>query len=451
MGRRDERTGANDRETTFFKGKRENEKVKNGNEVDLKNREDERGGALKKRWKRLSAVWTEKRRNDEPLGSASDALNVEKKRRATMIFDTKKKEAESIVANPGEARNVVAKLKKWLDDFGGARRASGVFDVVGTTFRALEATFSGEYRGFSSTAVVALVAASLYCVSPIDAIFDGIPGLGLCDDLFVVATTLKTLASEIRAFRSWERTKSARNVWGERAKRLAAIERVVLCPGWLTAEANGDEIVEILRPIFPNAAFDFYRWPSNVDWAAARDYVDGPGIDEFAEFAATLTTPPERIAAIGHSLGARLAVRTLARRARAGAPRLGAAFLFGAAIDSDDFDVADAARNVAAPLGNFCAASDRVLKYAYQTVESKQPLGLRGAEIKWANYVDCEVAGDEEYWIEIGENVASAISLLGSKTFLTKFSVASEAAAKASEASRHRFALYATFFRDVFE
>ncbi|MBR4835073.1 MAG: DUF1232 domain-containing protein [Thermoguttaceae bacterium] len=393
---------------------------------------------------RLASMRERARRADE----TGDALNAEARRRATEIFDAKKREAETVVANPDEARTVVAKWSGWLEKFGGA---SGVFDGVKTAFRALEATLSGEYRGFSPKAVAALAAAALYCVAPVDAIFDGIPGLGLCDDLFVVAATLKTLASEIRAFRTWERAKAARAVWGVRAKRLAAIERVVLCPGWLTAEASGDEIVEILRPIFPNAAFDFYRWPSNVDWATARDRVDGPVVGEFAKFASTLTIAPERTALIGHSLGARLAVRALARRARESAAPFGAAFLFGAAIDADDPEIAEAARAVDAPLGNFCAASDRVLKYAYRTVEAKRPLGLRGSERKWANYVDCEVSGDEEYWIEIGENVASAISLLGSKTLWAKFSVASETASKATEASRHRFALYASFFRDVFK
>lgn len=388
----------------------------------------------------------------ETANEASAALNDEKKSRATRIWEGKKGEAESVLSNPAKARSVVANFKKWLEKFASpkifAARSNAAFDGVKTLFRALEATFSGEYRGFSKKTLVALTAAALYCVSPLDAIFDGIPGLGLCDDIFVVAAALKAFAGDLRTFRRWERTKAARELFRDGRERLAAIERVVLCPGWLSAEASVDEIVEILRPTFPQATFDCYRWPSNVPWKAAREHVDGDGVELFAQFAETLPIEPEKIAIVGHSLGARLTARALARRARRGEPPLGAAFLLGAAVDADEPELEAAARGVRAPLGNFFAAADRVLKYAYQTAEGKRPLGLRGSKRKWENYVDCEVSGDEEFWLEFGENAAA---LLGNKALFWKFPLSADVAAKAMEASRHCFAQYASFFRDVFE
>ncbi|MBQ9799274.1 MAG: alpha/beta fold hydrolase [Thermoguttaceae bacterium] len=385
---------------------------------------------------------------------ADAALNDEKKRRATRIWEEKKSEAENVLANPTEARSVVANFKKWLEKFAStknwaARTSGAAFDGVKTLFRALEATFFGEYRGFSKKTLVALTAAALYCVSPIDALFDWIPGLGICDDLFVVAAALKAFAAETRTFRRWERTKAARELFAGTARRLAEIERVVLCPGWQSAGASVDEIVEILRPAFPRATFERYRWPSNVPWKTAREYVDGDGVEEFAQYAATLPTDPAKIAVVGHSLGARLTTRALARRTRRGEAAFGAAFLLGAAVDADEPELEAAARGVLAPLGNFYAASDRVLKYAYQTAEGKRPLGLRGAERKWENYVDCEVSGDEEFWLEFGENAASATALLGNKALWVKFPLSADLAAKAMEASRHSFAQYATFFRSV--
>ncbi|MBR2005015.1 MAG: hypothetical protein IJ991_12650 [Thermoguttaceae bacterium] len=101
-------------------------------------------------------------------------------------------------------------------------------------------------------------------------------------------------------------------------RRLAAVERVVLCPGWQSAEVSCDEIIETLRPVFPRALFDRFCWPSNVPWKTAREYVDGVGVDAFARFASTLPTNPANIAVVGHSLGARLTVRALARRTRRG-------------------------------------------------------------------------------------------------------------------------------------
>lgn len=382
-------------------------------------------------------------------------MNDEKKKRATRIWEEKKNEAESVLANPSKARSAVANFKNWLEKFAAPRnfanRTTAAFDGAKTLFRALEATFFGEYRGFSKKTLVALIAAALYCVSPIDALFDWIPGLGICDDLFVVAAALKAFAAETRTFRRWERTKAARELFRGVRERLATTERVVLCPGWQSAEASLDEIVEILRPVFPRATFEPYRWPANAPWKTAREYVDGAGVEAFARFASTLTTKPEKIALIGHSLGARTATRALARRTRRGEAPFGAAFLLGAAVDADDPELEAAARGVLAPLGNFCAAADRVLKYAYRTAEGKRPLGLRGAERKWENYVDCEVSGDEEFWLEFGENAASAAALLGTKELWTKFPLSADVAAKAMEASRHRFALYAAFLRDVFK
>ena len=384
-----------------------------------------------------------------------DALNDEKKSRATRLWEGKKGEAENVLSNPAKARSVVANFKKWLEKFASpkrfATRSSGAFDGVKTLFRALEATFSGEYRGFSKKTLVALTAAALYCVSPFDAIADAIPGLGLCDDIFVVAAALKAFAGDLRTFRRWERTKAARELFRDVRERLPTIERVVISPGWLSAEASFDGIVETLRPIFPRATFDAYRWPSNVPWKTAREYVDREGVEAFAQFAGASTTEPAKIAIVGHSLGARATTRELARRARSGEEPLGAAFLLGAAVDADEPELETATRGVLAPLGNFFAGADRVLKYAYQTAEGRQALGLRGAKVKWENYVDCEVSGDEEFWLEFGENAISAAAALGSKGAWGKFALTNDVAAKAAEASRHSFAQYATFFRSVFE
>ncbi len=432
--------------------------------MEIKGNGNEKKKAARAPWRALAQAGRVARENVESCRNAetnderetTGALNDEKKRSAARIWEAKKGEAENVLANPAEARSVVANFNNWLEKFASpknfATRTSGAaFDGVKTLFRALKATFGGEYRGFSKKTLVALTAAALYCVAPIDAIFDWIPGLGLCDDLFVVAAALKAFAAETRTFRRWERTKAARELFAGTTRRLAEVERVVLCPGWQSADASCDEIVEILRPIFPRAIFDRYRWPSNVPWKTAREYVDGDGVEAFAQFAATLPTDPAKIALVGHSLGARATVRALARRVRNGESPFGAAFLLGAAIDADDPELGAATRGVLAPLGNFFAAADRVLKYAYRTAEGKRPLGLNGAEREWENYVDCKVSGDEEFWLEFGENAASAAALLGNKALWVKFPLSADLAAKAMEASRHCFAQYATFLRSVLE
>ncbi|MBQ2788957.1 MAG: hypothetical protein IJE97_04915, partial [Thermoguttaceae bacterium] len=245
-------------------------------------------------FERTSARRGEERKNagGETSSGEGEIIDVaftdEKKRSATRIWEEKKAEAENALANPAEARSVVANFKKWLAKFApsGMSAATGAaFDGVKTLFRALEATFFGGYRGFSTKTLVALVAAAL-----------------------------KAFAAETRAFKRWERTKAARELFTDVGERLATIERVVLCPGWQSEGASVDEIVEILRPVFPRATFERWRWPSNAPWRTARDYVDGDGVERLAQFASTLTTEPAKVALIGHSLGARATVRALARR-----------------------------------------------------------------------------------------------------------------------------------------
>ena len=65
------------------------------------------------------------------------------------------------------------------------------------------AWWRGSYRAVNPQALLAVVAGLLYFVTPLDAIPDFIPGLGLVDDLAVLAWVLRTWGSELEAFRTW--------------------------------------------------------------------------------------------------------------------------------------------------------------------------------------------------------------------------------------------------------
>lgn len=65
------------------------------------------------------------------------------------------------------------------------------------------AWWRGEYRTIGSQALLAVVAALLYFLTPLDALPDWLPGLGLVDDLAVLAWVLSTWSEELAAFRAW--------------------------------------------------------------------------------------------------------------------------------------------------------------------------------------------------------------------------------------------------------
>ncbi|CAN7166815.1 YkvA family protein [Pseudomonas sp. LjRoot71] len=65
------------------------------------------------------------------------------------------------------------------------------------------AWWRGEYRAIDTQALLAVMAALLYFVTPIDGIPDWLFGIGLVDDLAVLAWVMRTWRNELAAFEQW--------------------------------------------------------------------------------------------------------------------------------------------------------------------------------------------------------------------------------------------------------
>lgn len=74
--------------------------------------------------------------------------------------------------------------------------------------RLLKAWKTGSYRGLSVRTLASCAIALLYVLSPVDAIPDFIPGIGLIDDAAVLALLLHSLAQDLAAFRVWEQNRN---------------------------------------------------------------------------------------------------------------------------------------------------------------------------------------------------------------------------------------------------
>lgn len=90
------------------------------------------------------------------------------------------------------------------------------------------AWWRGEYRAVSPRALVTIVAGLLYFVSPLDAIPDWLLGVGLIDDIAVLAWVLKTVDDELSAFRAWRNRQSP--------EKLRVVERLPDTPEALRLE-----------------------------------------------------------------------------------------------------------------------------------------------------------------------------------------------------------------------
>jgi uncharacterized membrane protein YkvA (DUF1232 family) len=94
------------------------------------------------------------------------------------------------------------------------------------------AYWRGEYRAISPKAILSVVAGLMYFISPLDAIPDWIPGLGMLDDIAVLAWVMKSLNTELDAFRAWRAKQSP--------EKLAVVERLPANPKVLEQEKAKD-------------------------------------------------------------------------------------------------------------------------------------------------------------------------------------------------------------------
>ena len=79
-----------------------------------------------------------------------------------------------------------------------------VWNDVKASLRLLVAWTRRSYRQVSGGALVLLVAALLYFVTPVDVIPDTLGVIGFVDDVAVIQTAVDTVRDELDHFREWE-------------------------------------------------------------------------------------------------------------------------------------------------------------------------------------------------------------------------------------------------------
>jgi uncharacterized membrane protein YkvA (DUF1232 family) len=67
----------------------------------------------------------------------------------------------------------------------------------------------GDYKNISTSSIIAVIAALIYFVNPIDLIPDFIPVIGQIDDIIVLGYLIKKWNKEIERFMAWEAAQQA--------------------------------------------------------------------------------------------------------------------------------------------------------------------------------------------------------------------------------------------------
>lgn len=123
------------------------------------------------------------------------------------IFDQLYRQAERVITSD----TLVSKL---LDEvFLKVGELSEVFyktqDSIIALARMVKAWLHGDYKNISTKSIIAVVAALLYFVNPLDLIPDFIPVIGQLDDLLILGYLIKMVNKELERFMAWETQQSS--------------------------------------------------------------------------------------------------------------------------------------------------------------------------------------------------------------------------------------------------
>ena len=116
--------------------------------------------------------------------------------------------AAALVRSPEEIRALAARATSKVAGSGGDR-VRAVAGELGALIALLKAYASGRYRPVSYRSLVAMAAALLYFVVPLDAVPDFILALGFLDDAAVIGYVARLVRRDLDDFARWQRQQDA--------------------------------------------------------------------------------------------------------------------------------------------------------------------------------------------------------------------------------------------------
>ena len=148
---------------------------------------------------------------------------------------------------------------------------------------------------------------------------------------------------------------------------------IIFIPGFKTKEVSSEDYSKHIRDIFPDSEIDVQKWESDrslLDWHEAVKIADLSTAFIVEKIERMPVEKRQDLVLIGHSLGGRIAIRTLAKLSDNDMQIKRGIFL-GAAIPDDDPDIEKALKATRLPCINISNREDYVLRNIYGMVGEK--------------------------------------------------------------------------------
>ena len=125
------------------------------------------------------------------------------KQRTLKLFNQMRRTGEEIIKNPDRFGELLGQARDAIEGKGSGP-LKDIVDELKLFWAMLNDYRRGRYRKVPVRTIVSIAGVMIYLISPLDAIPDFLPGIGMLDDIFIVNFVWRQLRSDLEDYRSWK-------------------------------------------------------------------------------------------------------------------------------------------------------------------------------------------------------------------------------------------------------
>lgn len=136
--------------------------------------------------------------------NGDNILNRAKKR-----MEESADEAGEMARNPGKLQRLIFNAKEKLMNMENRRHTlKNVVRYLSVFIRIIKDYNAGYYPHLPWKSLLSIVGVILYFINPLDVIPDFIPGIGLIDDITLLAYVYKSIENDVEDYLDWEESRA---------------------------------------------------------------------------------------------------------------------------------------------------------------------------------------------------------------------------------------------------